>query len=66
VFGDSARWLDNGARCYATGVSFPTAWRAVRRFQEMGLVEEVTGRKRGQQFRARGLLAAIELAAGPI
>jgi len=47
------------------GVHFQTAQKAVGMLQELGFVEEITGRKRGQQFCARELLGAIKAAAEP-
>ena len=47
------------------GVHFQTAQRAIRLLQDLGFLEEVTGRRRGQQFRARDVLRAIEASAEP-
>jgi Fic family protein len=45
---------------------FQTAQKAIRQLQDMGFVEEITGRKRGQQFCAQQVLQAIKAAAGPL
>ena len=45
------------------GVSYPTASKYISRLQEMGLLEETTGRKRQMEFCARGMLRQIEEAA---
>ena len=42
------------------GVSNPTAQAAVRRLQQLGLLEEVTGRQWGRMFLARIVLKAID------
>ncbi|MBM3499012.1 MAG: Fic family protein [Armatimonadetes bacterium] len=47
------------------GLHFQTAQRAIHQLQDLGFLEEITGRRRGQQFCARELLQAIEASAGP-
>ena len=46
-------------------VSFPTASAAIHHFEELGFLEEITGRRRSQRFLARPILEAIESAAAP-
>jgi Fic family protein len=41
-------------------VSAPTAGKAIARLVDMGLLEEVTGRKRDRQYRAAALLRALQ------
>jgi Fic family protein len=44
------------------GMSYPTASKAIGRLTRLGLLEEVTGRKRDREFRATELLRMIERA----
>jgi Fic family protein len=46
-------------------VSFPTASKAVSQLQRLGIVHEMTGRRRGRQFCATALLEQIEALAEP-
>ena len=46
-------------------VHFQTAQKAIRQLQSLGFLEEITGRRRGQQFCAHHVLQAVKAAAGP-
>lgn len=44
----------------AVGVTFPTANRLVKRFQELGLLREVTGQRRSRVFRYEPYLDLLD------
>lgn len=55
-----------GTAAELAGVSFPTATSALRRLQELGIAEEVTGKLRGRVFAYRRYLALLSEGTGPI